>query len=273
MTGAKPTVVVLGSSFAGLTTCRFIRDLAGDAIDLVVVDRNPYLTFVPNIQMEVFEDRDPLESMLLDTPKIHAKDGNTFLNADVVGLDPDARTVEMVPSDRPGSAAETLSYDYLVIALGNRLAYDRIDGFGEYGDTVSSGYYGNKLRRRLAGYKGGPIAIGSARFHQGLEGKPDWLPVGLAACEGPPLELGLAMEHWLGEHHRGDAHLITLFTPAAMIAEDAGEPIVTPFLKMASAKGFGYLNKTEDVTRLTADGIEFASGASLEAEINLAREE
>jgi len=134
---------------------------------------------------------------------------------------------------------------------------------------VSSGYYGNKLRRRLADYKGGPIAIGSARFHQGLENKPDWLPVGLAACEGPPLELGLAMAHWLGEHHLGDAHRITLFTPAAMIAEDAGEPIVTPFLEMATKMGFGYLNKTEDITRLTIDGIEFASGASLEAEIKI----
>lgn len=269
MTGAKPKVVVLGSSFAGLTAARFIREHARDAVELVVVDRNPYLTFVPNIQMEVLADRDPLESMLLDTPKIHAKDGNTFLNADVVVLDPDTRTVTVVPSDRLGSAVETLAYDYLVIALGSRLAYDEIEGFGEHGDSVSSGYYGNRLRRRLALYKGGPIAIGSARFHQGVEEKPDWLPVGLAACEGPPLELGLAVAYWLGEHHRGDAHLITLFTPAEMIAEDAGEQIVTPFLEMTKKMGFGYLNKTEDVVGLSADGIEFASGASLEAEIKI----
>jgi sulfide:quinone oxidoreductase len=269
MTGTKPKVVVLGSSFAGLTTARFIREHAGGAVDLVVIDRNPYLTFVPNVQMEVLAGRDPLESMLLETPKIHAKDGNTFLNAEVLAVDPDARRIDVVASDRPGSAPESLGYDYLVIALGNRLAYDQIEGFGEYGDSVSSGYYGNKLRRRLAGYEGGPIAIGSARFHQGLAGKPDWLPVGLAACEGPPLELGLAMAHWLEEHHRGDAHRITLFTPAAMIAEDAGEAIVTPFLAMAAKRGFGYLNKTEDVTRLTAGGIEFAGGASLEAEIKI----
>lgn len=219
--------------------------------------------------MEVFADRDPLDSMLLATPGIHARDGNTFLNADVVGIDPDARSVRIIPSDRPGSAQETLTYDYLVIALGNRLAYDRIQGFGEYGDTVSSGYYGNKLRRRLAEYKGGPIAIGSARFHQGLEGKPDWLPVGLAACEGPPLEIAMSMAHWLGEHRKGDAHLVTLFTPAEMIAEDAGEPIVTSFLDMATKMGFGYLNKTEDVRQITSDGIEFTNGTSLEAEIKI----
>ncbi|WP_407685358.1 NAD(P)/FAD-dependent oxidoreductase [Mycobacterium sp. HUMS_1102779] len=269
MTQAKPRVLVLGSSFAGLTTARFIREHAGDAVELVVLDRNPYMTFVPNIQLEVFADHDPLESLLLDTPKIHGHDGNTFLNAEVIAIDPDAKSVHIVPSDRLGAATEALGYDYLVIALGNRLAYDQIEGFGEHGDTVSSGYYGNKLRRRLASYKGGPIAIGSARFHQGLQGKPDWMPVGVAACEGPPLELGLAMAHWLGEHHLGDAHRITLFTPASMIAEDAGEQIVTAFLEMAAKQGFGYLNKTEDVVRLTADGIEFQNGASLEAEIKI----
>ena len=265
----NPRVVVLGSSFAGLTTARFIRHEVREKIELVVVDRNPYLTFVPNVPMEVFADRDPLDTMLLSTPGIHGKDGNTFLNAEVLGIDPEARTVDLVPSDRAGSATETLSYDFLVIALGNRLAYDRIEGFGRYGDTVSSGSYGNRLRRHLASYRGGPIVIGSARFHQGLQGKPDWLPVGLAACEGPPLELGLSMAHWLQERGVGDAHKVTLFTPAELIAEDAGEPIVHAFLEMASGMGFGYVNRTEDVTRLTADGIEFANGGSLEAEIKI----
>lgn len=39
----------------------------------------------------------------------------------------------------------------------------------------------------------GPVAIGSARFHQGLKDKPSWLPEAMAACEGPPLELALTM--------------------------------------------------------------------------------
>jgi len=104
MSMVKPKVVVLGSSFAGLTAARFIREHAGEKVDLVVVDRHPFLTFVPNIQMEVFAGHDPLETMLLFTPAIHAKDANTFLNAEVVALDPDMRRVQIVPSDRPGSA-------------------------------------------------------------------------------------------------------------------------------------------------------------------------
>lgn len=271
MTRARPRVVVLGSSFAGLTTARFIREHCGDAVDMTVIDRNPFLIFVPNIAMEVFVDHDPLLSMHMDTVRFHDHDGNEFINASVTAIDPDAKSVVFTPTDRAGSAPETIGYDYLVVALGNLLAYDRIEGFGEFGDSVSSGHYGNKLRRKLfrGGYKGGPIVIGSARFHQGLQHKPEWLPVAEAACEGPPLELALSMAHWLGEHSMGDAHKITLFTPAKAIAEDAGEQIVKEFLGLATDMGFGYLPATQDVARLTADGIEFANGQSAEAELKI----
>lgn len=262
-------MVVLGSSFAGLTAARFIHAEAGSGVRLTVIDKNPYLMFVPNIPMEVFADHDPLVSMHMETVRFHDHDGSEFINAEVTAIDPAARTVSFTPSDRAGSAPEQIGYDFLVVALGNRLAYDRIDGFGENGDTVSSGYYGNKLRRKLAGYRGGPVAIGSAAFHQGLEGKPDWLPVAQAACEGPVLEMGLSMAHWLREKGHGDARKITMFTPAQVIAEDAGEAVVKELLALATEMGFGYLPDTRDVTRITARGIEFANGNSLEAEVKI----
>ncbi|WP_249010413.1 NAD(P)/FAD-dependent oxidoreductase [Conexibacter sp. DBS9H8] len=267
---ARPHVVVLGSSFAGLTTARYIHQKAGDHVRLTVVDPNPYLIFVPNLPMEVFADHDPLVTMHMETVRFHDSDGTTFINAAATEIDLDNRRVTIVPTDRAGSAPESLAYDMLVIATGNRLAYDQIEGFAEHGDTVSSGHYGNKLRRKLFhDYKGGPVAIGSARFHQGLTGKPDWLPEAVAACEGPPLEIGLTMAHWLGQRGLGDAHKITLFTPGEKIAEDAGDAIVDQFLQIATEMGFGYANNTQDIKAITADGIEFANGTSLEAELKI----
>jgi sulfide:quinone oxidoreductase len=55
----KPHVVVLGGNFAGLTTARFIRERCGDAVDITLIDRKPYLLFVPNIPLETLADRDP----------------------------------------------------------------------------------------------------------------------------------------------------------------------------------------------------------------------
>jgi sulfide:quinone oxidoreductase len=141
---------------------------------------------------------------------------------------------------------------------------------------LSDTYYGNKLRRYLhEAYQGGPIAIGSARFHQGdgAEGLAPYpggsIPVAEAACEGPPVETMLAAATWLQQHKMGGPQNITVFTPARIIAEDAGETVVNQLLEIAGGMGFGYKNETQDITRLTQDGIEFANGDSLEAEIKI----
>jgi sulfide:quinone oxidoreductase len=273
---SKPHVIVLGGNFAGLGSAQKIREYAGDSVDITVIDKKSNLLFVPNIPAEVFANHDPSLSMFMDIIKPLDKDHIRFLQAEVTAIEPDARRIEYIPSERPGSACHSISYDYLVIAIGSRLAYDKIEGFAEYGDTLSDTYHGNKLRRYLhEQYKGGPIAIGSARFHQGdgaqgLEPYPGGsIPVAEAACEGPPVETMLAAATWLKEQNRGGPEKITVFTPAEIIAEDAGETVVNQLLEIAGNMGFGYVNKTYDIKRLTRDGIEFANGNSLEAEVKI----
>jgi sulfide:quinone oxidoreductase len=273
---SKPHVVVLGGNFAGLGSAQKIREYAGDSVDITIIDKKSSLLFVPNIPAEVFANHDPALSLFMDILRPLEKDRIRFLLAEVKAIDPETRRVEYVPAERPGAAAYSITYDYLVIALGSRLAYDRIEGFAEYGDTLSDTYHANKLRRYLhQDYRGGPIAIGSARFHQGdgAEGLEPYrggsIPVAEAACEGPPVETMLATATWLQQHNQGGPKNITVFTPAKMIAEDAGETVVNKLLEIASGMGFGYKNETRDITRLTQEGIEFANGDSLEAEVKI----
>ncbi len=270
MLDGRPHVLVLGGNLGGLTAARFIRERCGDAVRMTLVDRKPYTLFVPNIPLEVLGNADPAESLHLQTPGILEHDDITFVQADVLEIDLDRKKVTYVPSERPGAAPDSVEYDYLVLALGARLAYDKIDGFAEHGHTVSDCYYGNRLRRYLHDdYQGGPIAIGSARFHQGTTGKPSWLPDSKSSCEGVPLEVAVGLATWLQDHNLGGPKTITLFTPAEVIAEDAGEEIVKEFMAWAGELGYGYKNKTEDVKRVTANGIEFANGESVEAELKI----
>lgn len=266
----RPTVIVLGGNFAGLGAAQKIRHYAGDAVDITVIDRKAYLDYIPNIPLEIFEGRDPAVTMHMPLVDSLAKDGIEFNQAEVVSIDPDCKSVTVRPSERPGAPAYTVVYDYLVIALGARLAYDRIEGFAEYGHTVSDAFHANRLIRYLQNdYHGGAIVVGSDRFEQGTRGRPSWLKTALAACEGPPVEVSLSLAHWLSEHGKGDAHNITIFTPAELIAEDAGEKVVAQLLAAASSMGFGYVNKVEGIARLTADTIEFRDGRSLPAEVKI----
>ena len=275
-TQSKPRILVLGGNFAGLGSAQEIRKYAGDAVDITVIDRKPYLMYVPNIPAEVFEDRNPQLTMRMDIVGPLAEDDIRFVQAEVTAIDVDAKRVDCTPNERPGGAPESMHYDYLVVALGNRLAFDRIEGFAEHGHTLTDLYYGEKLRRYLDNdYRGGPIVIGSARFTQGdgAKGLAPYpggkIPSAEAACEGPPVETMLACATWLGERGLGSPKTITVTTPAAMIAEDAGEEVVNKLLTIASGMGFNYVNETRDITRVTADGIEFANGKSLDAELKI----
>ncbi|TCT21879.1 NAD(P)/FAD-dependent oxidoreductase [Thermomonas haemolytica] len=272
-----PHVLVLGGNFAGLSSAQRVRQFAGPSVRITVIDRKDYLLFVPNIPADVFEDQDPALRQRMELREVLAKDDIAFVQGEVKAIDVDRKRVEFVPNERPGSETQAIGYDYLVIAVGNRLAYDAIEGFAEFGHTVSDLYHGNRLREYLhrGGYRGGPVAIGSARFHQGngakgLQPYPGGsIPDALAACEGPPVEVMLSMATWLGKHGLGGPDKVTVFTPAELIAEDAGETVVKQLLEIASGMGFHYMNKTQDIRRLTADGIEFADGRSVEAELKI----
>ncbi len=274
---AKPKVLVLGGNFAGLGSAQKIREFAGDAVDITVIDRKNYLLFVPNIPADVFENKDPALGQRMDLIPAFKRDNIDFLQGEVQSIDVDNREVHYTPSERPGAAPEKIRYDYLVVALGNRLAYEKIEGFAEFGDSVSDIYLGNKLRKKLweGGYKGGPIAIGSAMFHQGdgakgLEPYPGGsIPDALAACEGPPVEVMLSAATYLKKTGQGGPEKITVFTPAELIAEDAGEEVVGKLLGIASGMGFNYVNNAKDITRITAEGVELANGQTLEAELKI----
>ncbi|MFP4599381.1 MAG: NAD(P)/FAD-dependent oxidoreductase [Persicimonas sp.] len=272
MTSAKRHVVVLGSNFAGLTVARLLRKYAGDKIDITVIDRKDYVLFIPNIPIEIFANNNPEETLHFPFVKHLERDGTEFIQGEVVGIDVDEQTVAYRPTERAGSATHTLDYDDVVIALGTRLSYDHIDGFEEHGHALSDGYYADELRKYLhdGDYKGGPIAIGSARFEQGHSPHlPDWFPTAEAACEGPPVEVALSLAAWLEDHDMGGPENITVFTPAELIAEDVGEYLAHQLLEMMGEMGFNYKAGVQDIERLTADGIEFANGEQIEAELKI----
>ncbi|MDZ7803129.1 NAD(P)/FAD-dependent oxidoreductase [Thiohalophilus sp.] len=278
MTISKPHVVVLGGNFAGLGSAQKIREYAGDSVDITVIDRKDYLLFVPNIPTDVMENREPDLHQRMQLRPTLASDDIAFIQGEVRHIDIGQRTVDFQPSERPGAEGEELHYDYLVIAMGAHLAYDHLPGFAEHGHTVSDLFHGERLRQYLheGGYQGGPIVIGSAHFHQGngAEGLVPYpggsIPYAQAACEGPILELTTAMASWLTISGKGKPDKITVFTPEEeLIAADAGENNIRQFLDMIGGMGIHYRKNMPDITQLTAEGIEFEGGETVEAELKI----
>jgi len=271
-------VVVLGGNFAGLGSAQAIRKYAGKDIKITVLDQKNYLLYVPNISTEILEsDNFNLEkSLTLNLPNTLKKDDIHFIQAHITQINANQNSIKFIPNERPGAEEQILNYDFLVVAVGCELAYGDIEGFAEFGDTVSDFYHAKKLHKKLTeDYQGGHIVVGSALFKQGngaqgIEPYPGGtIPNAKAACEGPPVEVSLSLATWLGKHKKGGPKNITITTPGEMIAEDAGEKVVTQLLNAASSMGFNYINNTGDIVKLTEKTIEFENGQVIDAEIKI----
>jgi sulfide:quinone oxidoreductase len=266
----KKKIVVLGCNFAGLTVSRYLHKELKNAAEITVIDRKNYINFIPNIPIEVFNNRNPADTLEFQFQHDLKSDGSSFIQAEIEHIDAENKKVYFTPNERKGSPQETINYDYLVVAVGCKLAYDKIEGFAEFGHTFSDTFYGNKVRNYLHNeYKGGHIAIGSDRFIPGQSPKLPKIPTALAACEGPPVEIAFSLADWLENNKKGSAKNITLFTPGEVIAEDAGETILKQLLPMFSEMGYGYKKETIGIKKIYKDGIDFKDGSSIEAEMKI----
>jgi sulfide:quinone oxidoreductase len=267
----KPHIIILGCNFAGLTVARYIHASVKHKASITIIDRKSLLTFVPNIPIQVLANINPAIDLQYKFMRYLEYDGSSFIQAEVTSIDPETNIVLYQPNERPGHPVRKIKYDYLVIALGNRLAYDTIDGFAENGHSVTDTFLGNRLRNYLHNdYKGGPIVLTSDIFHQGKSDMlPEGLPIAMTACEGPPVELAFSLAHWLEKNHKGNASTVYLSTPAKVIAEDAGETILHQLLPMMQNMGFHYKADTLGIKKVYDGGIEFNDGSSQESEVSI----
>jgi sulfide:quinone oxidoreductase len=141
MSRHKPHILVLGGNFAGLTAARLVRERVGAAAHMTLIDRKPYLIFVPNIPLAVLSGDDPSETLHMPIGDTLEDDDITFIQADVIAIDVEKRIVTYRPNERPGAACETIGYDYLIVALGARLDDAKIEGFDDHGHTVSESVF------------------------------------------------------------------------------------------------------------------------------------
>ncbi len=126
----RKRVVILGSSFAGLTAALELRKRVGHRHEIVVLDPRPDFTFIPSLIWLPFGVRDAADVTFSLEPVYRAK-GIRFINEAATKIGLDAHVVTT------GSGQE-LSYDKLFIGTGPRLAFERVPGLGPHGGHTQS---------------------------------------------------------------------------------------------------------------------------------------
>ncbi|MDP2853020.1 MAG: NAD(P)/FAD-dependent oxidoreductase [Smithellaceae bacterium] len=121
MEKARPKVIIIGAGFGGLWAA---RTLAHQPVDVVVIDRNNYHTFLALLYQVAAAELDaediayPVRSVFWKIPNIN------FILAHARRIDLQNRQIE--------TDAETLSYDYLILANGSVTSTFGVPGVEEY---------------------------------------------------------------------------------------------------------------------------------------------
>lgn len=115
-------VVVVGSSFAGLTGALELRRRLGDDALITVIDRRDHFTFIPSLIWVPFGLREP-EDITFELAPVYAEKGIEFLHDEVVDFDTEGRAVAL-------GGGQNVAYDKLLIATGPKLAFEAVDGLG-----------------------------------------------------------------------------------------------------------------------------------------------
>jgi NADH:ubiquinone reductase (H+-translocating) len=108
----RPQVVIVGAGFGGLYAA---RGLAGKPIDVLVIDRNNYHTFLPLLYQVATAGLEPEEIAAPVRAIVRRARNIKFQLGEVTQIDPAQQTISV----RSDSNEQVLHYDYLVLSPGS----------------------------------------------------------------------------------------------------------------------------------------------------------
>src|SRR5215475_5635505 len=149
------SIVVLGGGFAGVVAAESLARRLGPEHRITLVSRHREFTFFPSLVRLAF-GRIKLEDVFFDLDRAIRSQRVVLLQAEVAGYDPDKRYV-VIPRGRD---ERRLAYDYLVFALGRRLAAERVPGFFKHASHLLTVGAAMKFGEAIKGFHGGHVVIG-----------------------------------------------------------------------------------------------------------------
>ena len=153
-------VVVLGSSFAGMTAALELRRRLDERHEVVVLDPRDRFTFIPSLIWMPFGAREAADVTFPLAP-LYGSKGIEFFNETAARVDVDGHTVTT-------AGGRSVEYDKLLVATGPRLAFEKIPGLGPDGgftQSVCNLEHAERARDAWGRFleNPGPVVVGTAQ--------------------------------------------------------------------------------------------------------------
>lgn len=148
-------ILILGGGFAGLVAAERLASSFESGHQITLVSRSRQFIFYPALVRVAFGASEP-DDIAIDLIGKMNRLGIRFVEGDVVRIDSENHNVEITGDDFNG----WISYDYLIIAFGRRLATEKIGGFFENSHHILGVSAALKLRESIEKFNSGHAIIG-----------------------------------------------------------------------------------------------------------------
>jgi sulfide:quinone oxidoreductase len=148
-------VLVLGGGFGGVVAAERLAEQLGDEHQITLVSRSRQFIFYPALVRLAFGKCD-VADVSFDLRHTMLNRRVNFVEAEVAHIDPFERKVSIAYGQVEGK----LPYDYVVFALGRRLATEKIPGFYEHAHHLLNVDKAIKFGKAVEEFKAGRIVVG-----------------------------------------------------------------------------------------------------------------
>jgi len=187
-------IVILGAGIGGMPAAYEFREVLGKEHEITVVNANDFFQFVPSNPWLAVGWR-TRETITLPIERYLKRHGINFIAGWVEKIEPEKNVLKLKDGNE-------VTYDYLVIATGPRLAFEEvpgtgpIDGFTQSVCTVDHAEKSYEDLQRLID-EPGPAIVGAVQF---------------ASCFGPAYEYAAILDTALKRHRVRDRVPMTFVT-------------------------------------------------------------
>lgn len=192
-------VLILGGGFGGVVAAERLAEQLDDEHQITLVSRSRQFIFYPALVRLAFGKCQPAD-VSFDLRQTMLNHKVNFIEAEVAHIDPFERTVTIAHGEVEGK----LGYDYLIFALGRRLATEKITGFYEHAHHLMNVDKAIKFGKAISKLHEGRVVFGQCPGSR--------LPV-------PVYESAFALARTLEEKGIGNQVRLTIVTPNSLESE------------------------------------------------------
>ncbi len=186
-------ILILGGGFGGVIAAETLAKELGHEHQITLVSRSPKFIFYPELVRLAFGKCEP-DDISFDLREAMLDRRVRFIQAEVARIKPESRRVILAHGEVDGE----LPYDYLILALGRRLATERVTGFFEHSHHLLTVEGALKFGEALRDFHEGRAVIGQCPGAR--------LPV-------PVYETAFALARLLAPGGLGERVRITIVSP------------------------------------------------------------